>query len=252
MHLPAPEDPCPCRSGLVLAECCGAEIPGVGYTKLERVLARAKLNDITTPEEMFPLVDHAMRTYLGPLFAELSAMDDRGLPDDFFFVHPFESWLWFDYESEGGSVVVDQLLSDGADLSDGERRYLELLRRSSLRLYEVEEVVYGESATFLDVVTGERFVLRGRAATDGLFRLDSMAIRFIPGAASPRLEEMVPLPLEGSRRRIARVNELFSAWRAEHPVEDVVRFFKQTSPLLHREWVEARLAEPDPAPHLVS
>jgi hypothetical protein len=56
----------------------------------------------------------------------------------------YDVWFAFDRAREDGHVVSDELFAYG-DLTRGERAFLETLKRSSMRLYEIEELFPGLS-----------------------------------------------------------------------------------------------------------
>ena len=164
------------------------------------------------------------------------------------FAQPFMSWLWFDYALEDSSRIVDRLLASDSGLSAGERRYLQDMRATSMRLYEVDAVAPGESVTLRDVVTGERQTVRERLGSRQMQRWDMLAVRVAPAGASgpPEIEDVIPLPRLGIERHVDELRTEFAEWRTEEPDTDDLEFFEVVAPRLHRIWLQAMLTPAHP------
>ncbi|WP_437787869.1 hypothetical protein [Sorangium sp. So ce1097] len=145
----------------------------------------------------------------------------------------FQFWLVFDFDVYGqGLTLAEEMLQDHPDLGRGERRYLEMGRASSMRLYEVVHVVPGAGVTLRDVLHGGDVRVRERSASRALHTWDLVAARVMPKGASgepeidgglfpiqsrlrdrlvKQLEALSAEPNEAALRE-ARVPMFFDAW----------------------------------------
>jgi len=65
-------------------------------------------------------------------------------------------WFYFDFELPTEQRVADLFLDRNWQLSPGERHCIEVLRQSTMRLYEVEDLSPGISVTLKEVLTSIR------------------------------------------------------------------------------------------------
>src|SRR5215211_2185266 len=139
--------PCPCGSGLKYKKCCLSKAAPAGFTRQDREAAWAKLERFIE-RELGPEDDEAYDEFWGRWSDRADEIDqDRSAMSE----QVFDLWFAFDRPLDDGRLVVDRLLAKRmVDLSPGERLYLQTLRASSMRLYEVEESRPGESLTLRD------------------------------------------------------------------------------------------------------
>jgi len=112
----------------------------------------------------------------------------------------YEAWFAFDVPIEDGRTLVDLLVErEGARLGAGERAYLDRMRASHMRLYEVTDVKPEEGLHLVDLWTGERVWVRERLATRQIVRWDLLASRVVPGAEGVQVLDggLYSLPTRG-------------------------------------------------------
>ena len=116
----------------------------------------------------------------------------------------FEAWACFDVMISDGRTLSDIAINDHR-LSAGERGYFEVMRRSTVRLYEVVEVVPGATLALRDVITDEVQVVQERRGSEQIPRWSLIATRVVPcGSAEPPLVcDGGILPFGGLQRGIA-------------------------------------------------
>ncbi|MCA2977457.1 MAG: SEC-C domain-containing protein, partial [Myxococcaceae bacterium] len=233
-------DPCPCGSGLKFKKCC-ANRPPIGYSDAERTSARTKVLDF--------VADHLAREDDEAFEHFWSGLDDVGddLDADPYFAamseQIFDDWAVYDLELEGGDLMVDRFLAAKTGLTAGERNYLGLMKSSSLRLYEVEDLAPGDSLTLRDLIEGDRVTVQEKSASRSLHRFDWIATRVVARGASGRPELEGVMHVAPMRREVFR--DLVRKTRADflqaHPGADVSRCYKAMVPDVHELWARSAL-----------
>jgi hypothetical protein len=245
-------DPCPCGSGRKFKKCC------LGKSAAE--------SGAFTAEERRSALNEVFRFSARPEFAEdqqvadLAFWADRldDLTDDEVkeLVGLEQSqaamleWFAFDFRLASGRMVVDLFLDRHGDrLRSGELRYLERMRRTHLRPYEVAAVKLDEGLALTDLWANKRIRVRERAATHQLVRWDVIAARIMLGPrGDPELEGAPYLyppsakePLLKALRRAHR--DLARRFRRE----DETACFKRAGMLYHLLWLDHVALRPLPA-----
>ncbi len=160
----------------------------------------------------------------------------------------FEAWACFDAMTSDGRTLSDMAISDRR-LSAGERGYLEVMRRSAMRLYEVVEVVPGATLALRDVITDEVQVVQERRGSQQIPRWSLIATRVVPcGSAEPPLVcDGGILPFGGPQRDglIEHVHSVLDAYRRDRPelpeAEVQLNVFKTLASTFHRLWITPTL-----------
>jgi SEC-C motif len=238
-------DPCPCGSGRKYKRCClGRERAG-SYTQEERASALAKLKTFVA-EELGPEEDAAWLSFFERWQGRLDELDaDEEEVSDAL----YDMWFCLDFPLEVGRHPVDVFLEARPPLTDGERRYLQLLRETVLRLYEVADAVPGVSLSLRDVVTGVPVEVRERLGSRSIPRHTLLAARVIASGASggPEMERGVVAIPELVRRSVLEQHEKQrEAWRREHPGAPEAEFDRTTPPFVNDVWMACRLEPPVP------
>ncbi|XYI02077.1 SEC-C metal-binding domain-containing protein [Sorangium sp. So ce1128] len=181
-------EPCPCGSGRKYKKCCLTSGSGGGapYTAADRHAALQKLFHSIHPDDL----DNAREMFWGKHFPLRARWTDAALLE--MVEVAFQFWLLFD-ERSAGLTLAEEVLEGDRDLCDlrglpdlrhGERRYLEMARRSSMRLYEVIGVAPGASLTLRDLLHGGEVRVRERAGSRSLHTWDLVAARVVQKGAS--------------------------------------------------------------------
>lgn len=247
-----PNEPCPCGSGRKFKKCCaGSHAPaggGLPHTQADRGTAFQKLADFID-QHLEEDEEEAFHEFWG------RHLDREGeLPPELLHVSrdAHEMWFAFDYELDDGRRVVERFLEQ-ADLTRGERSFLDAMRRSTMRFYEVAETVPGSSMTLRDLLEGSIVTVAERTASRTVSRHDCIAARIIPRGASGRSEiERGLIPISSLIRD--GVIETVKAYRRDFSREEkdasLDGFYKLTPPLFHDAWI-ASIFEP-PVPRLAN
>jgi hypothetical protein len=125
-------DPCPCGSGKKYKRCCLAKDEAVPrFSRADRPAAFARLEkfseDVLAEED-----DAAHDEFWDDQLDEAAELDE---PYERLSTDVFDMWFWFDLPLDDDRLVVDRLLAEDASIPAGERRFLELLRETSMHLY---------------------------------------------------------------------------------------------------------------------
>jgi len=248
MKRPGRNDPCPCGSGLKFKRCCLARLEAApGYSRQERGLALARLIRFT--ERVLASERTAARD---ALWAEWPGGLDR--LDEVWrqmSVDVFDLWFWLDRPLPDGRLVVDRVLAEDPPATAGERRYLELLRGTCMRLYEVMDQRPGVSLTLREVLDDTEVTVRERTASRELQRSELLAARIVASGVSgePEIEAgALALPPLLRDAVLAELASRRRDFRRDHPGASDTHFYKQGVPFLHSTWVSA-IFEPR-IPHL--
>ena len=238
-------DPCPCGSGRKYKRCCLERDRAGSYTQEERGSALAKL-DTFVGEELGPEDDEAWLSFFGRWQDRLDELDAE---EDEVGDALYDMWFCLDFPLGDGRRPVDAFLEARPPLTDGERRYLELLRETTLRLYEVADAVPGVSLRLRDVVTGASVDVRERLGSRSIPRHTLLAARVIASGASggPEMERGVVAIPELVRRSVLEQHETRrKAWRREQPGGSEAEFDRMTPPFVNDAWMACRLEPPVP------
>ena len=244
-------DPCPCGSGKKYKRCClAAASPRGPYTREARSAARAKLEAFCRRGEWEAIEMAAAETFWGRFGDDMAEgrVDEEVLAQS---ENVFESWLWFDCRLPDGRRLVDAFLERTSELSSLERRYLQQMRGSVQRLYEIEQVVPGKSLTLRDLVSGSRLIVRERLGSQTLRRWDLIAARLaLPTGASgqPEIDDLIPLPRYAKDALLTELKDALVARAEGHPSteEEEGELFESYVPRFHAVWLEAILDPPTP------
>jgi len=241
-------DPCPCGSGRKYKHCClGRGTPTVRYTQDDRGSALAKLEAFVA-EELGPEDDAAWDSFFERWHGGLERLDEQWeeLSDA-----AYDMWFYLDYPLEDGRHAVDLFLEARPTLTMGERRYLELLREATVRIYDVVDAVPGLSLTLREVFSRQTVVVRERSGSRSIPRHTLLAARVIAQGASGEAEMergVLAIP-DLVRRTVLTQHEAHrERWRREHPGASEAEFDRMTPPFVHDAWI-GNLLEP-PLPHL--
>lgn len=238
--------PCPCGSGKKYKRCCLAKGNGAArFTQDERHSALAKLEGFID-EELGPEDDAAHEAFY-------ARWDDRidALGQDWIELSEavYDSWFCFDYRPSGGQSAVDAFLDRDPPLTPGERLYLERMRDTAMRLYEVEDLVPGESVSLRDVAAGTQLTVHERLGSRSFCRHDLLAARIIRAGASGRPEiepGILHVPDLVRRPLLSRLGELRESHRREHPSAGEAKLFKELAPFFHDAWMSCLVDPPIP------
>jgi len=236
-------DPCVCGSGKKYKRCClGKDAPAPGaWTAGERDSALASLMRFAGRADLDGDRAAAELTFWGKRLERMTPAEAREALDVEQSRFGFHEWLVFDCPLRGGGTIVERFLARAGDgLRSGERRYLERMRLSHLRPYEIQAVRRDEGLDLLDLWANKRVRMRERLATRQLVQWDVLAARIIIGPeGEPVLDGSPYLYPAREKEPILRVlRRLGRSRRGKLPRRDETTFFKNIGMVFHDLWFE--------------
>jgi hypothetical protein len=231
-------EPCRCGSGKKYKKCCLLRTAPGGYSRADResalLLLDARLEaDATLLDELraefYEDVPELRQRH--PQLVEMSSF-------------AFQTWAYFDAEvEEDGSTLADIALRRDR-LFVGQRKYIEIMGRSTMRLYEVVDTAPDASVTLRDLLGGDPIVVQERSASRELPRWTVIAARVVSQGRDdlpPVLDGgLVVIPAAHKDRLLEYIRGELDRWRAQDPgcpervLEDDL--FKTMAPTFHRVW----------------
>jgi hypothetical protein len=172
----------------------------------------------------------------------------------------FEDFLTQAIEPDGRNIVEDYLKRRGWKESAGNRRYMEALRGSCMSLYEVSEVVPGQSFVARDLLRGgEPVRVSEHSATKSLKLWDRIGARIVevsgknilaggllpfrPSAATLLMDELKAARQQARRefRKLTKEALLPKATRDDGKLADLL-FLATAAPIFSNTWLDDALA----------
>lgn len=243
-------DPCPCGSGRKFKRCClNKAETGKLYLPGERDRALAKLMRFSERHEFEYKHEMALALFWGEWLSEESDEDLEDVMDSEQANLAYHSWFAFDFDLGEGRTLFDLFLErEVNNLSTGERNFLENMRGSHLRLYEVLEVKPDQGFELRDLWDDQRLYVSERAATRQIVAWDLIVARISPGADGEMVFETLPYLFPAAAK-----DELLKGLRKAHRVftrdfkeHGIVHFFKRMAPVFHQLWLDRVALRPLP------
>lgn len=244
-------DPCPCGSGKKFKKCClgKTDAPAPGFTRDEREAALDRLARSSARQEFTQLRAIAEAEFWGE-WLDRRSRDDllRAMELDESRL-AFNEWFVFDYKLPGGSTIIELLLDrEGDRLRTGEQRYLERMRLSHVRPYEVMRVRLDEGLDLRDLWTRETIQVQERRGTHQIVQWDVLVARVALG------EHGVPvidgytylLPATETEPLLKRLRREHREFKREFPDADLAAFFKQVAMIPFHLWLDRVALRPLP------
>ncbi|WP_230532370.1 hypothetical protein [Microvirga roseola] len=172
----------------------------------------------------------------------------------------FEDFLTQAVGPDGRNIVDDYLKRRGWKESAGNRRYMEALRDSCMSLYEVSEIVPGQSLLARDLLRGgEPILVQEHSATKSLQIWDKIGARivevssknvlaggllpFSPSGANLLMEELTAEMKRSRRefRKLTKEAQLPRTSREDSQIADLL-FLATAAPIFTTIWLEDVLA----------
>jgi len=215
------------------------------YTSQERLSAYELLMDYMDGPDWADVVDEAFDEFWGEhehLLEEMGEQIER-VTDD-----ALDFWTCFDRVQSDGMTLADHFLQDpDIVLRAGERRWLEGLRRSSMRLYEVVSLEPGRTIRLRELLAGHEVTVNERSASRGLRHWDLLAARIVGQGASggPELDGGVfPLPRQLREGILRSLRDLHDRYFQEYSDATELEFRRCLPPVFFRLWLEPMLRPP--------
>jgi SEC-C motif len=243
-------DPCPCGSGKKFKRCClGRNSPSSAFTRNERQAALGELFHFADRAEFAS--EHAVAQLafwadrlerLGPEEVERTAGLDQSRG-------AYTEWFSVDFELSSGRTLLELFLErHRARLRSGELRYLERMRLSHLRPYEVATVRIDDGLDLVDLWTGGRLRVRERLATRQLVQWDVIAARVVLGEDGvPVMDGLLYLyPVNLKEPLLTALRRAYRQFRRRSRTAGLPAFFKRMGPLYHHLWLDHVVLRPLP------
>jgi hypothetical protein len=237
-------DPCPCGSGKKFKKCCLNKSGAIGdsYLSAERNSALAKLMRFAARPQYKELHRAALGLFWGEWLLE---EPDRRLEDVMALEQveiAYNSWFAFDFDCGGGGrTVLDFYLdSQGNRLSSGELSYLQGLRSSHLRLYEIIEVKPDQGFELRDLWDDRRLFVRERAATRQIVGWDLVVARLGFSGDGETVFETIPYLFRAADKDylLKGLRKAHRVFLDDYPGKGTVDFFRRMAPVFHKLWLD--------------
>ncbi|OZA72826.1 MAG: hypothetical protein B7X78_00160 [Sphingomonadales bacterium 39-62-4] len=200
-------------------------------------------------------LDEWLTLHLGPV------TDEAGLePDDLFeMVGPhwegtlwgcaFEDLLTQEFEPNGLNIIDDYLKRRGWNEKAPHKTYMKALRHAVMSLYEVSEVVPGQSMRLRDLLReAEPVTVHERSATQSLANWDRIAARIVTVNGRQIISGgLLPFGLEASATLIAAFHDMASKPDpdAGFDVTDRTQLLRHSAPMFTAMWLHDFLGKVD-------
>jgi hypothetical protein len=161
----------------------------------------------------------------------------------------YNSWFAFDFDLGDGQRPVDFFLErEGDKLSPGERNYLDGMRDSHLRLYEILAVKADQGFDLRDLWDDDTLWVTERLATRHVVTWDVIAARAGRGEDGEMILETIPhiYPAVAKDDLLKNLRKAHRVFTRRFPKKSIADFFKSMAPLFHQTWLERVALRPFP------
>ncbi|HZA54423.1 MAG TPA: hypothetical protein VE616_09245 [Candidatus Udaeobacter sp.] len=161
----------------------------------------------------------------------------------------YHSWFAYDFDLGEGRTLFDLFLErEVNNLSTGERNFLESMRGSHLRLYEILEVKPDQGFELRDLWDDRRLYVWESAATRQLVAWDLIVARVGQSGDGKTVFETLPYLFPAAvkddlLKGLRKAHKMFMCDFAEKSIE---AFFKTMAPVFHQLWLERVALRPFP------
>jgi SEC-C motif-containing protein len=244
-------DPCPCGSGRKYKKCClDKEAASLGaFTPAERQSALDHLFRFSRRPELEPAHSTARGDFWVGWMARRSEDEVKEAMQLEQSSTAYGEWFIFDFLLPSGRTVTEEFLArERGRLRSGEIRYLERMRLTHWRLYEVARVRHEEGLDLIDLWTRERLSVQERLATRQLIQWDLVAARVVLGPAGVPVLDGVPYLYPAMAREdiLTRLRRAHRRFKRGRPTGDLTAFFKTHGMLFHHLWLDHVALRPLP------
>jgi hypothetical protein len=241
MDKPGRNDPCPCGSGKKYKRCCLVKNEAAsGFIGVDRRSALDGLERFVD-KELGAEDDDASAFFYREYEDRLDDLDHGWIQAS---EEVYDMWFFCDWQLEDGRSVVDLFIERNPNLHAGERRYLKLLRETSMRLYEVEDLSPGESVTLREIPAGTKVTVRERLGSRSLWRHALVAARIISRGPSgePEIEQgFLSIPELIGKQVESQLKAYHQEYLEANPAASETEFYKDACPFLHEAWLSSLL-----------
>lgn len=244
-------DLCPCGSRLKFKKCCLNKTDTVtpSYRPAERDSALAKLMRFAARTEFTERHRAALALFWGDW---LSEEPDHRLEEVMALEQveiAYNSWFAFDLDCGDGRSMMDIFLErEGRKLGSGEWNYLQGMRGSHLRLYEILDVKIDEGFEVRDLWDDRRLYVRERSATRYIVTWNLVVARAGLAGDGELIFETLPyvFPPAAKDDLLKGLREAHRMYMREFPEKNIEAFFHTRAPVFHQLWLERVALPPRP------
>ena len=234
---------CPCGSGRKFKRCCQRKLAmgREGYTELDRDRLLEKLVRFVAREEFATEREIADELFWGtpPRGVGRAEFNQVTQTDEWHFA--FFLWVSFDMQLDDRKTFADFFLErDGHLLRSGERAFLELLRPSSLRLYEILEVRANEGFELRDLWSERQLFVHERTATAYLTSWQIVYGRVIDGPKGVPVFDSLPCAFGPPHKEmlVKALRDEQRAWSKLSRDGNELGLFKAFAIIVRQLWVD--------------
>ncbi len=200
------------------------------YRPADRDSALAKLMRFSRRDEFAEMREVAIELFWGDWLAEQPDKERDAVMNSESANLAYHSWFAYDFDLGEGQTALDLFLErDARNLGEGERHFLEGLRVSHLRLYEVLEVKPDQGFELRDLWDDRRLYVRERAATRQIVAWDLVVARIGPGGDGETVFETLPylFPATDKDDLLKGLRKAHQVFAVEFPDSDIRGFFRK-------------------------
>jgi len=250
MSMVGRNDPCPCGSGLKFKRCClNKNEVAKSYLRLERDSGLAKLIRFSGREEFKEAHEIAIHLFWGDWLLQEGNEDLKRVMEGEQVNLAYDSWFAYDLDRGDGRTLLDLFLEREVDkLTSGERNFLEGMRGSHLRLYEILDVKTDQGFELRDLWDDQRLYVRERAATRYLVQWELIVARVGPSGDGEVVFENLPyvFPATDKDDLLKGLRKAHRLFTKEFGNQSMAEFFKRMAPVFHQLWLEHVALPPRP------
>jgi len=215
----------------------------------ERDSALAKLMRFAARSEFKDKHRAALELFWGDWLSEESDEELKEVMDSEQVNLAYHSWFAFDFDLGEGRTVFDLFLErEAKKLSSGESNFLDGMRGSHLRLYEILDVKVDQGFDLRDLWDDRRLWVRERLATRELATWDVIAARLGRGAGGEAVFETIPhvYPATAKDDLLKGLRKAYGLFTREFPDRSLADFFRSMAPVFHQLWLDRVVLRPLP------
>jgi hypothetical protein len=221
---------------------------GQSYSSAERDSALAKLMHFAARDEFKEAHRSALQLFWGDWLLNENEDLERVKNSEQTNL-AYHSWFVFDFDLGGGRIALDFFLErEASRLISGEHRYLEGMRDSHLRLYEVLEVKADEGFELRDLWDDRRLWVRERLGTRQIVQWDLIIGRIGAAGDGGTVFEVLPYVFPAAHKDdlVSGLRKSHRVFTRERPGASLIDFFRSMASVFQKLWLERVALRPLP------
>jgi len=153
----------------------------------------------------------------------------------------FWEWILFDYliEEDNEKTLIALYMEKNRTLSFDEHKVLNMMKNSTISLYEVQEVFPEKGLVLKDLLMGGEYDVREKSATRSARKWDIVAARLLLVDGSYIMSGSVyPYPLKEKERILSDIHAQFENFQSDNPDAPMDVFLKCNSEIFNLYWCD--------------